>query len=81
MSTRYHARIAATALAALPPDGGFWCDPYSFARILIPLLLLLGMESLRERRPAMALPMLMVTPRVAVPLEGIAMRVAKAMLA
>jgi hypothetical protein len=70
-----------TALATLLPTGDFWFDPTAFGRILTPLLLMLALESLRERRPAMALPMLMVTPRIAAQFAGrLAVRVAKAML-
>jgi hypothetical protein len=69
------------ALAAILPTGDFWFDAYGFGRILTPLLLLLAIESLRERRPSMALPMLMVTPRIAVQLAVLAARVFRAMLA
>jgi len=69
------------ALAMVLPTGDFWSDSYSFGRVLTPLLLMLLLESFRKRLPAMALPMLMVTPRVAVPLAAIAIRVAKAIVA
>lgn len=68
-------------LAVFLPTGDFWFDPVGFGRVLTPLFLILTLESLRERRPAMALPMLMVAPRIAAQLAAIAIRVAKAMLA
>jgi hypothetical protein len=69
------------ALATILPTGDFWSDPISYGRVLTPLFLLLALESLREKRPSMALPMLLVTPRICVQLAAIALRVAKAMLA
>ncbi len=70
-----------TALACLLPRGDFWSDPNGFARILTPLLLLLAMESFRQRRLSMALPMLMVAARIAVQMVGMAVLVVEAMAA
>ena len=69
------------ALACLLPPGDFWSDPNGYGRILTPLFLLLVLEALRQRRAAMALPMLMVACRIAVQSAGLALRVVKAMMA
>lgn len=74
------AIYAFAVLAVCLELGDFWMDAYGFGRVLTPLLLLLSLESLRERRSAMALPMLLVTPRIAVQFVALGLRVAKAML-
>ncbi|HLJ47436.1 MAG TPA: hypothetical protein VKU01_15575 [Bryobacteraceae bacterium] len=53
-----------TALAAFLSLGEIWAEAYAYGRSFTPLLLLLAIVGLRTRRLAMAVPMLLVTPRI-----------------
>ncbi len=41
-----------------------WADAYAFGRTLSPLLIALAMIAVRDRKPAFALPLLLVLPRI-----------------
>lgn len=71
------AIVCFAALACLLPSGDFWSDPDGYGRILTPLVLLLALEALRRRQAAMALPMLLVSARLAVQFAGLAVRMVK----
>jgi len=72
--------LAFAAVAAFLNLHEIWDDAYAFGRVLTPLLLLLALVAIPKRRWAMALPLLLVTPRILMQFAPQALHVVKAML-
>lgn len=62
------AALAFTAMGVLLTGISPWHHAYDFGRVYTPFLLCLAAVALKEKRPAMLLPALLVVPRVAVQL-------------
>lgn len=63
-----HVEIAAIVIAAFAATLGkldIWDSAYAAGRTMSPLLVLLGIVALRERRPVYAVPLALVLPRIA----------------
>lgn len=56
--------LAFAGVASFLNSSDVWSEAYAFGRVLTPLLLLLALAALRQRRFPLALPLLLVTPRV-----------------
>jgi hypothetical protein len=64
------ACIAFTLFAAFLGKFDIWASAYATGRTMSPLLILLGVLALRDRRWAFALPLLLVLPRIALQYEA-----------
>ena len=86
LAWRKSTRAAAIPILAFAVSAAFlnirevWADAYAFARVLTPLLLLLAMAGIRQRRWTMALPLLLVVPRIALQIAPETARAVKALL-
>ena len=62
--------IAFTALAAALGKFDIWGSAYAFGRTMAPLLIVLGLIALRDRKPAFAVPLALILPRIALQYEA-----------
>ncbi len=64
-----------TSLAGFISLSEIWSEAYAYGRSFTPLLLLLGLIGVRTRRVSMAVPMLLVTPRILLQFAALVYRV------
>ncbi|SPE35086.1 conserved membrane hypothetical protein [Candidatus Sulfopaludibacter sp. SbA6] len=72
--------LAFAVVAAFLNLREIWDDAYAFGRVLTPLLLLLALAAVPKRRWTMALPLLLVTPRIALQFAPQALHIVRGML-
>jgi hypothetical protein len=62
--------IAFAAFAATLGKFDIWASAYAAGRTMSPLLIVLGLIALRDRRPVFAIPLLLILPRIALQYEA-----------
>jgi hypothetical protein len=62
--------MAFTALAATLGIFEIWESAYGFGRTMTPLLIVLGLIALRDRKPTFAVPLALILPRIALQYEA-----------
>lgn len=68
------------AMAVFAGPSEVWSEAYAFGRVFSPLLVLLAWAAIPQRQWAMALPLLLVAPRVMLQMAPEALRVVKGMM-
>jgi hypothetical protein len=72
--------VAVAAFASMLGKYDIWADAYAAGRVLSPLLVMLAIIGLQERRKWLAVPMLLVLPRVLLQYQPAAKRVVSELL-